>query len=86
MRVLIDTGDYKPQNNDIIVFKDGKWVIIQASMFLKEQDNRLFEQDNKLHAQDVRIAEQDALIDDFISQTNAKINAMAKSIKTLLGE
>ena len=79
MKIVIDTGNYKPQEKDLIVYRNGEWTIIQASEFLKEQDNKLFAQDKK--------------IDNFIKDINEqyescldKINKIAKATKDLIGD
>lgn len=79
MRILIDTGTYEPQEQDMLVYHNGKWTIVQKSMFLKEQENKLLAQDKK--------------IDNFIKDINEqyescldKINKIAKATKDLIGD
>lgn len=79
MRILIDTQSFKPSENNIIVFKDGKWSIISRQTYLAYQDKILLEQSKKID----ELEKQIKLYEEDITK---KINTMAKSIKTLLGE
>lgn len=50
MKVVLDveTNSINPKENDILIFKDGKWKAISKQAFLVEFNNTLVLQDFKL--------------------------------------
>lgn len=79
MKILIDLGKYKPSDNSIIIYRNDKWEIISKREYLAYQDKVLVEQTRV-------IQELNAKYEKLEKETKEKINTMAKSIKTLLGE
>ena len=79
MKILIDTGKFKPSENNLLVYRDNKWVIISRHEYLAYQDKILLEQSKKIDALEKELK----LYKEDITK---KINTMAKSIKTILGE
>lgn len=79
MKILIDTGKFTPTENSILVFKDNKWELTTRQEYLSYQDKILLLQSKK-------IDELEEEIKKYESEINTKINTMAKSIKTLLGD
>ena len=44
MKILIDTGSFSPSEDNIIVFKGGRWQIISRQHYLAYQDKIILEQ------------------------------------------
>lgn len=79
MKILIDTGNFKPSENCIIVYKDDKWQVVSRSTFLANQDKVILEQSKK-------IVELEQEIKDYKAKTSDTINKMAKALKTIIGD
>lgn len=80
MKVFIDLEkEYKAQKGDTLTYDGEKWVIKQHSIIFKDEQKLI----EKLS---LRIAELEDEINAYKSDINKKVNALAKSIDTLLGD
>lgn len=81
MQIIVDTKNYKLQDKDLFVYseKDQKFIPIQISLLFKEQNEKLVKTLK-------RVAELEDEILEYKNDTNKKVNALAKSIDTLLGD
>lgn len=79
MKILIDTGSFSPNEDNIIVFKGGRWQIISRQHYLAYQDKIILEQCKTIE----RLEKE---LNRYERDINEKINTMAKSIKVLVGD
>ena len=80
MKVFVDLGkDYKAQNGDMLVYENNEWKLKQHSIVFKNEQKLI----EKLA---LRVAELEDEIKTYTSETNKKVNTLAKSIDTLLGD
>jgi len=79
MKILIDTGSFSPSEDNIIVFKNGRWQIVARQTYLAYQDKIILEQCKTID----RLEKE---LNRYERDINEKINTMAKSIKVLVGD
>ena len=81
MQIIIDTKKYKLQDKDLFAYdeKEKTFKPIQLSMLFKEQNEVLIKTLK-------RVAELEDRSNEYEGNINKKVNALAKSVDTLLGD
>lgn len=80
-QIIVDTKGYKPQEDDVLCWneKEKKFDFKQASLLFKKQNDLII----KLS---LKVAELEDVVIEYQKDINKKVNALAKSTNTLLGD
>ena len=48
MNVVVNLGEYKPKESDILVFLDGEWKLVKKDVFLDKIIKRIYDDEKKI--------------------------------------